>query len=91
MEYTLVIYKFDRRTKAGYRPVGTYQFDRRDDEAMQREVRELQGLYPTHTFTMRFNPTYTVVKSLMTGEDVTIRTEDRGGPCDPSTERYWSM
>ena len=91
MEYTLVIYKFDRRTKAGYRPVGTYQFDRRDDEAMQREVRELQGLYPTHSFTMRFNPTYTVVKSLMTGEDVTIRWEDRGGPCDPSTERYWSM
>ena len=91
MEYTLVIYKFDKRTKAGYRAVGTYHFDRKDDDAMQREVRELQHLYPTHSYTMRFNPTYTTVKNLMSGADVQIRTEDRGGPCDPSTERYWSM
>ena len=31
------------------------------------------------------------VKSLMTKQDVQIRKCDRGGPCDPSTERYWSM
>lgn len=91
MEYTLVIYKFDRRTRAGYRPVGTYQFERRNDEEMQREVRELQGLYPTHSYTMRFNPTYATVKSLMTGEDVQIRYEDRGTCLDPSLEKYWSM
>lgn len=30
-------------------------------------------------------------KNLMTGEDVVIRTEDRGGVCDPSMERYWTM
>lgn len=33
----------------------------------------------------------TTVKSLMTGKDVVINEQDRGGPCDPSTERYWSM
>jgi hypothetical protein len=32
-----------------------------------------------------------VVKSLMTGQDVEIRSVDKGGPCDPSMERFWSM
>lgn len=31
------------------------------------------------------------VKSLMTGKEVEIRWCDLGGPCDPSTELYWSM
>ena len=30
------------------------------------------------------------VKSLMTGAEVSISEQDVGGPCDPSTERYWS-
>ena len=91
MEYTLIIHRFDRRTKSGYRAVGTYHYDRPDAAAMDREVRELRGLYPTDQFRISYNPTYTVVKSLMTGADVTIRTEDRGTCVDPSTERYWSM
>ena len=33
----------------------------------------------------------TTVRSLMTGAEVTIRESEVGGPCDPSTERYWSM
>ncbi len=33
----------------------------------------------------------TTVKSLMTGNEVEIREQDRGGCCDPSQERYWSM
>lgn len=36
-------------------------------------------------------PEMVIVKSLMSGKDVAIRAVDRGGPCDPSTERYWSM
>lgn len=31
------------------------------------------------------------VKSLMNGADVQIRMSLRGGCCDPSMERYWSM
>lgn len=37
-----------------------------------------------------FNPVVTV-KNLMSGQEVQLRKEDVGGPCDPSTERYWSM
>ena len=31
------------------------------------------------------------VRSLMTGNPVKLRRSEVGGPCDPSTERYWSM
>jgi fructose-1,6-bisphosphatase/inositol monophosphatase family enzyme len=31
------------------------------------------------------------VKNLMSGRPVQIRKSDRGGCCDPSTERYWTM
>lgn len=31
------------------------------------------------------------VTNLMTGKPVQIEAGQRGGPCDPSTERYWAM
>ena len=33
----------------------------------------------------------TTVKNLLSGKDVEIRMVDLGGPCDVSTERYFSM
>ena len=91
MEFTLIIHKFDKRTKAGYRPVGTYQYNVKDEAAMQREVQELKHLYPSDSFSMQYNPTYCTVKNLLSGNDVIIRTVDRGTCMDPSQERYWSM
>ena len=38
MMYTLEIYKKDARTKAGERLVGKYDYDRKDREAMLREI-----------------------------------------------------
>ena len=31
------------------------------------------------------------VKNILSGQEVEIRREDVGGPCDPSMERYHSM
>ena len=31
------------------------------------------------------------VKNLLTGQEVEIRREEVGGPCDPSMERFHSM
>jgi hypothetical protein len=31
------------------------------------------------------------VQNLLTGKPVEINESERGGVCDPSTERYWSM
>lgn len=41
-------------------------------------------------FDRLFNPIITVF-NLMSGKPVQIRKSERGGPCDPSTERYFSM
>ena len=41
-------------------------------------------------FTEQFDP-YVDVKSLMTGATVKIRRSEKGGCCDPSQERYWTM
>jgi len=97
-EYTLRIYKADRRlikgsgrNKPGQRCVGSYQFVGQDAEGMEREVRELKALYkPADGFTFEYFPTYKTVKNLMTGQDVVIDAETPRS-CDPSSELYWSM
>ena len=96
-EYTMRIYKADKRlvhgsgrNQPGWRCVGSYQFQGRDVEGMEREVRELKHLYPAPQFKFEYFPTYKTVKSLMTGKDVQIETETPRC-CDPSSETYWSM
>lgn len=58
MKYTMYIYKTDRRCKSGERLVSTTVWNRRDEEAMHREVRELMltGLYPASDFRIVFFP-----------------------------------
>lgn len=91
-DYTLRIYKLDRRYKTGERLVSTTVWTYRDAESMEREVKELMftGLYPASEFRFEYYPTYKTVKNLMTGEDVTIDA-DTPRSCDPSSELYWSM
>ena len=45
MLFILNIYKKDGRTKSGRRIVGSYDYERRDRDAMNREV---AALYPTY-------------------------------------------
>lgn len=45
MIYILNIYKKDSRTKSGKRLCGSYEFERKDHEAIDREVK---SLYPTY-------------------------------------------
>ena len=45
MVFILNIYKEDRRTKSGRRAVGSYDYERKDRETMNREV---AALYPTY-------------------------------------------
>ena len=70
MLYTMEIYKTDRRSKAGERLCGKYEYDRPDLDAMQREVRELNSLYPA-TLGYRFEISETLVtrKNLLTGQE----------------------
>ena len=45
MKFILNIYIKDSRTKSGKRLVGSYEFERKDKKAMEREVK---SLYPTY-------------------------------------------
>ena len=49
------------------------------------------GVLTLEAFNDLFANKKVTVKNLMTGKDVEILESDRGGVCDPSTERFWSM
>jgi hypothetical protein len=90
--WTMYIWKLDRRTKTGERLFSTTVWTGRDAEAMDREVQELflSGLYTVDQFRVEVVPTTKWVKNLMTGELVEI-PHDTPRSCDPSSEQFWSM
>lgn len=89
--WTLYIWKLDRRTKTGERLFSTTVWQDRDEAGMQREVEELYlQHYPRAQFRMEFCPTTCIVRNLMSGELVEISFCDRNTAQDPSQERYWS-
>ena len=88
--WTMYVYKADRRKKTGERLFSTTVWQDRDEAGMQREVNELYALYPRTEFRIEFCPTTKMVKNLMSGEMVEI-PYDTPRSCDPSSELYWSM
>jgi len=91
--WTVTVFKADRRCKLGERLVAKYPFLGMDRDTVERELRELSvQLYPKKDgWRFDVQPRYVTVKNLMTGEDVLLEASEKGGPCDPSMERYWSM
>ena len=90
-DYTMYIYKRDRRTKTGERLFSTTVWQGRTLEGMEREMRELAcDLYPGTDWRFEFVPTMKTVKNFMTGQDIQI-PHDTPRACDPSSELYWSM
>ena len=89
--WTMYIYKTDRRTKTGERLFSTTIWTGRDEAGMQREVNELHaGLYPRSQFRMEYCPTMKTVTNLVSGVEIEI-PHDTPRSCDPSSELYWSM
>lgn len=90
-DYTLYIYKQDRRYKVGERLFSTTVWTGTDDNGMRRTVADLFETYrPEDGFRFDWAPATKVVKNLMTGEMIEIAA-DTPHCADPSTERYWSM
>jgi len=88
-DYTLYMYKLDRRTKSGERAVLTRVFTNQTEAEMQDMVTGLYKNFPAPGHRIEAHPTKMTVKSLMTGQDVEI---DRDTPwcCNPASETYWS-
>ena len=90
-DYTMYIYKADRRTKSGERLVSTTVWTGRTAEGMKHEVENLYWLYlPKDGYRFECVPTMKTVRNLMTGKDIQI-AHDTPRSCDPSSESYWSM
>ena len=91
--FRIRIYKADRRTKKGERWFGDYDYPTWDEQSIQNEIRHLQQhLYPkSQGWRLELEPLTVTVRNMMSGEPVVIDSREAGGPCDPSTERYWSM
>ena len=89
-DYTLYIYKRDRRYRSGERPISTTIWQDRTEESMRQETINLGDLYPsTLGYRFEYFPTKITVKNLMTGGNVEI---DRDTPwaCNPASETFWS-
>jgi hypothetical protein len=90
-DYTLYIYKADRRTKTGERLFSTTVWTGQDDNGMRRTVADLFPLYrPEDGFRFDWTPSMKRVRNLMSGVEISI-PHDTPRSCDPSSELYWSM
>jgi hypothetical protein len=91
-DWIVAVYKADRRCRAGERFVARYPFSGMDRATVDRELRELTAqLYPPQAgWRFDVQQRYVTVRSLMSGQEVQIEADQRGGPCDPSRESYWS-
>lgn len=89
--YTMYIYRADRRYKTGERLFSTTVWSGRTLQGMEEEMRALaRDLYPGSDWRFEFHPTMKTVKNLMTGIDVEI-PHNTPRACDPSSELYWTM
>ena len=86
--FTMYVYKQDKRTKSGERLISTQVFTDCTQADMESIVQVGSRRDPMCRF--EFVPTTKTVRNLMTGELVEI-AHDTPRSCDPSSELYWSM
>jgi len=92
-DWTLRVYKRDRRYADGERRVAEYRYNDWTQAQMAAEVKSLR----THLYRLadgwrlEFHASWVKVKNIMSGKEVEIRAKDQGTCCDPSTETYWCM
>ena len=90
-DYTMYIYKIDRRTKNGERLVSTTVWSNRTEAGMKRECAELFQLYPAKQgYRFEYQPRMKTVVNLMSGKEIQIEA-NTPRCCDPSSELYWTM
>ena len=85
-EYTLEIYKTDRRTKEGRRLVVKQDFAPSTRDYIETVVEQKRKL----GFIVELFETYVTRKNLMGGKEYQERY-DTPRYCSPSSECYWSM
>lgn len=91
MLFSLRIYKKDKRKKSGERLFGEYDYDRKDMETVERDIKNIwRELYSDGSFRFEIHETYETKTNHLTGEEY-LERYDTPDCCSPSTELYWSM
>lgn len=85
-EYTLEIYKSDKRTKEGRRLIAKQDFDFTTKDYIDTVVKQKQNL----GFIVELYETYVTKKNLMSGKEYKERY-DIPYFCSASSESFWSM
>lgn len=85
-EYTLEIYKSDRRVKGGYRLVEKRDFAPTTKDA----INAIAGSFQDQGFIVKIFETFVTKTNLMGGKEFQERY-DTPIYCSPSSESYWSM
>ena len=84
MEYTVEIYRLDRRTKEGRRLV-------RKVDLVDVTLDQVERMYPVQArYVREIHETWVTRKNLMGGAEFRERY-DTPYYCSPSSESYWSM
>ena len=87
-DYSIIVYKQDKRTKQGER-----EHFRKDYQGWSKHIVErlAQDIFPASKgFRIEFHETYVTRKNLLTGKEYRERF-DTPLSCSPSSETYWSM
>ena len=85
-EYTLELYKADKRTKEGRRLVAKEEYAESTQDYIQTVAKAKRKL----GFVVEVHETWVTRKNLMGGQEFRERY-DTPYYCSPSSERYWSM
>ena len=91
--YTLEVFKKDRRTKSGERLFRRYEYRDVSSQWMAEEVSDLRRTThrPQDGWRLAWHATTVQVVSLASGRLVEIDYDSVGTAQDPSQERYWSL
>lgn len=89
MEYTVKIFKIDRRCKAGKKLFIVNDIEANDDDEAEILINAMQEDYPEDKYNITFAPKYITVTNLMSGQEVQIAA-DTPWYCRPDSESYWS-
>ena len=85
-EYTLEIYKVDRRIKGGYKQVEVIDFAPSTKDFIDSAATD----YMNNGYLVKIFETYVTRTNLMGGKEFKERY-DTPSFCSPSSESYWSM
>lgn len=88
MQYTVEIYKKDKRVKTGERLVSKKDYDTDNLSMLEHTVKHTYRA--SQGFRYEIHETYVTRKNLMSGKEFTERY-DTPYFCSPSSESYWSM